>query len=82
MLFSIEVDESWLRVLEGLIEKVLDQPTSSPEEALEFSIFAQMRKQIIASKEKAPEGFDGSTQGHYTNEQRKYSQFTSNCQGG
>ena len=65
MLFSIELEESWFGVLEELIEKVLDQSTSSPEEALEFSIFAQMRKQIIASKEKAPEGFGGSTQGHH-----------------
>ena len=47
--FTIEVEQSWLDALQGMADAILQQPTHTPEGALEFSIFAQIQKQLPAT---------------------------------
>ena len=49
MRFTIKVDEDWLDILESLANLVADQDDSSPEEALEKAIFAQINHQRTTS---------------------------------
>ena len=50
MLFTVEVDEEWLQALDSLTEAVLGASTSTPEEALEKTIFTQIKRQYASSE--------------------------------
>ena len=45
MHFTIDIAEDWLDVLDALIAQVAAQSASSPEEALEKTLFAQLNEQ-------------------------------------
>lgn len=45
MLFTLEIEDEFLEVLDELAELVLDQPVTSAEEALEVAIFTHLQFQ-------------------------------------
>ena len=45
MQFTIDIQDEWLSTLDNLASQVLAAPTSSPESALQFAIFEQVRMQ-------------------------------------
>ncbi len=45
MRFFIEIDDDWIDALDALIKLVAAQEDSSPEQALEKAIFAQVKEQ-------------------------------------
>jgi hypothetical protein len=45
MLFTLEIEDEFLEVLDSLSELVLDQPVCSAEDALEVAIFTHLRFQ-------------------------------------
>ena len=45
MRFFIEIDDDWLDALDALIQLVAAQEDSSPEQAIEKALFAQIKEQ-------------------------------------
>lgn len=47
MLFTVEIDEEWFKVLDSLIAATLRGPKATPEEALAIIIFFQFKLQRL-----------------------------------